>query len=76
MALAEITRGGIRGRLKASAMLTIMMCTWTCLWIKHGCRWRCLAVSSCIIRRAFTLVIVYAIDASSTVLKEKPIKLR
>jgi len=71
MALAKIVRGGGRSRLEASTVLTIVVGTRTCLWIQHGCRRCSLAVSPCILRRALTLVIVYAVNASSTVLRSK-----
>lgn len=45
-----------------------MMRARTGLRVEHDCRWCGLAISPCIIRRALTLVIVYAVDASSTVL--------
>lgn len=50
-------------------MLAVMVGTWASLWVKHGSGGCCLAISPCIFRRALTLIIVYAVDASSTVLE-------
>lgn len=68
MALAKVVRGGGGSRLEASTVLTVMVRTRTSLRVEHDCRWCGLAISPRIIRRALTLVIVYAVDASSTVL--------
>lgn len=71
VALTKIVRGGGRSGLEASTVLTIVVGTRTGLWIQHGCRGCSLAVSPCILRRALTLIIIYAINASSTVLQSK-----
>lgn len=70
VALAKVVRGGSGSRLEACTVLTVMMRARTGLRVEHDCRWCGLAISPCIIRRALTLVIVYAVDASSTVLKK------
>lgn len=72
VALAKVVRGGSGSGLEASTVLTVMMRARTGLRVEHDCRWCGLAISPRVIRRALTLVIVYAVDASSTVLKEYP----
>lgn len=71
VALAKVVRGGSGSGLEASTVLTVMMRARTGLRVEHDCRWCGLAISPRVIRRALTLVIVYAVDASSTVLKEE-----
>lgn len=71
VALAKIVRDGGRSGLEAGTVLTVVVGTRTGLWIQHGCRGCSLAVSPCILRRALTLVIIYAVNASSTVLRNK-----
>lgn len=71
VALAKIVRGGGGSRLEAGTVLTVVVGTRTSLWIQHGCRGCSLAVSPRKLRRALTLVIVYAVNASSTVLQNK-----
>lgn len=71
MALAKIVRGGGRGGLEASTVLTVVVGTRTGLRIQHSCRGCSLAVPTRKVRRALTLVIIYAVDASSTVLQRR-----
>lgn len=70
MTLAKVVRGGSGGWLEACTVLTVMVGAGAGLRVEHGCRWCGLAVSPCVFRRALTFVIVYAVDASSTVLKK------
>lgn len=70
VALAKIVRGGSGSGLEAGTVLTVVVGTRTGLWIQHGCRGCGLAVSPCIFRRALALVIIYAVNASSTVLQD------
>lgn len=76
MALAKIVRGGGGSGLEASTVLTVVVGTRTGLRIQHSCRGCSLAVPPREVRRALTLVIVYAVDASSTVLQRGRTKLQ
>lgn len=71
MALAKIVRGGGGSGLEASTVLTVVVGTRTGLRIQHSCRGCSFTVPPRKLRRALAFIIVYAVDASSTVLQRR-----